>query len=178
MILNERENRRERMQDAVRQIMAAGRTAPKGKGVDNIEIITLMDEHIGQLSQAMREASEENGMKFFLRDADNIMQAEAVILVGAKTLPMGLNCGYCGHPTCADRNAHPEVPCALNMVDLGIALGSMTAMAADLRIDNRVMFSAGIAALRMGLLKECHAVFAVPLSISSKNPFFDRQSTR
>ena len=35
------------------------------------------------------------------------------------------------------------VPCAINSVDLGIAIGSACATAADLRVDTRVMFSAG-----------------------------------
>ena len=108
-------------------------------------------------------------------DADNILQAEAVILVGSRIKEMALNCGYCGFPTCVEKQKHPEVPCAINMVDLGIAIGSMTAKAADLRIDCRVMFSAGLAAKRMGLMPECHSIYAIPISATSKNPFFDRQ---
>ncbi|WP_304401661.1 DUF2148 domain-containing protein, partial [uncultured Alistipes sp.] len=125
-----------------------------------------------------REAGEENGMKFFLRDADNIRQAQAVVLVGSRSMPIGLDCGYCGFASCAAKNEHPAVPCALNSVDLGIAIGSMTAQAADLRVDCRVMYSVGAAAQRIGLLEECRTVFAIPLSISSKNPFFDRQTHR
>ena len=30
----------------------------------------------------------------------------------------------------------------------------------------------------IGLLAECHSIYAIPLSVSSKNPFFDRVSTR
>ena len=68
-----------------------------------------------------------------------------------------------------------DVPCALNTVDVGIAVGSACAMAADMRVDTRVMFSAGLAAQRMNWLKDCKAVFAIPVSASSKNPFFDRK---
>ena len=39
-------------------------------------------------------------MKFFLRDAENIRQADAVILVGTRLQSLSLNCGYCGYPTC------------------------------------------------------------------------------
>lgn len=35
-------------------------------------------------------------MMFFLRDADNIEQADAVILIGTRRHPLGLNCAYCG----------------------------------------------------------------------------------
>ena len=178
MITDERTSRSESITAIARSIMTAGRTAPKSKGVDLIEIVTVSGETIGKLADATRKTGEENGMRFFLRDADNIMQAQAVVLVGTRPSSMSLDCGYCGFPTCAGRNEHPAVPCALNMVDLGIAIGSMTAMAADLRVDCRVMFSVGAAARRLGLLKECHSVYAIPLSISSKNPFFDRQTNR
>ena len=170
MVIDERECRREEMAAIARQIMIAGRTAPKGKGIDIIEIVTVTGETIAELAGA--------GMKFFLRDAEIIRQADAVILVGSRSSVMSLNCGYCGYPTCVAKNEHPDVPCAINMTDLGIAIGSMTAKAADLRVDSRVMFSVGFAARRIGLLTDCHAVYAIPLSASSKNPFFDRPSTR
>ena len=116
MIINERESRNDFIEEIVGQIMAAGRTAPKGKGVDLIEIVAVTGDTIAELAQATRDASEDNGMMFFLRDAENIMQANAVILVGTKLMTMSLNCGYCGYPSCAAKSAHPSVPCALNMV--------------------------------------------------------------
>lgn len=178
MVIDERSCRGKAVEAIAQQIMIAGRTAPKGKGIDIIEIVTVTGGTISELAAAMRDASVETGMKFFLRDADNILQADAVILVGSRVSVMSLNCGYCGFPTCAAKSGHPDIPCAINMTDLGIAVGSMTAKAADLRVDSRVMFSAGFAARRVGLLTDCHCVYAIPLSATSKNPFFDRQSTR
>jgi len=67
------------------------------------------------------------------------------------------------------------VPCALNTMDVGIAVGSACATAADLRVDTRVMFSAGLAAQQLGWLPECRSVLAIPVSAASKNPFFDRK---
>jgi uncharacterized ferredoxin-like protein len=67
------------------------------------------------------------------------------------------------------------VPCAINSVDVGIAIGSACATAADNRVDTRVMFSAGLAAQRLNILEGCKQVFAIPISASSKNPFFDRK---
>ena len=67
------------------------------------------------------------------------------------------------------------MPCAINSVDLGIAIGSACATAADERVDTRVMFSAGLAARRLGLLGACGCVMAIPVSVDSKNPFFDRK---
>ena len=173
MIQNERASRHEHVLDVARQMMTAARTAPKGKGVDIIEIAMVTGDDLKVLSDKMVAMVEEHGMKFFLRDAANILQAECVIIIGTREQAQGLNCGHCGYPTCAGR---PEgVPCAVNSVDVGIAIGSACATAADLRVDTRVMFSAGLAAQRLNWLKDCKMVMAIPVSASSKNPFFDRK---
>ena len=143
MIQNEREIRHEYVLQAVRQMMTAARTAPKGKGIDII-------------------------------DADNILQAEAIMIAGTRQQVQGLNCAHCGFPTCVEKPK--TVPCAINSVDLGIAVGSACATASDLRLDTRVMFSAGMAAQRLGMLGDCKCVMAIPVSASSKNPFFDRKT--
>ncbi|MDE6348677.1 MAG: ferredoxin [Bacteroides sp.] len=173
MIQNERDCRHEHVLDVARQMLTAARTAPKGKGIDVIEAALVMGEDLKKLSEKMVAMVEEHGMKFFLRDADNILQAECVVIIGTREQAQGLNCGHCGFPTCDSR---PQgVPCALNTVDVGIAVGSACAMAADLRVDTRVMFSAGLAAQRLDWLKGCKTVFAIPVSAASKNPFFDRR---
>ena len=173
MVLNERDERHELVMHIARQMMTSARTAPKGKGVDVIEIALITDDDIRRLSEEMIAIHEENGFKFFLRDADNILNAECILLIGTHEMALGLNCGYCGFATCAGR---PDgVPCAINSVDVGIAIGSACATAADHRVDTRVMFSAGLAAQRLNILEGCRQVFAIPVSASSKNPFFDRK---
>lgn len=154
-------------------MMTAARTAPKGKGIDIIEVAMVTDEDINRLSEKMVSISEETGLKFFLRDAENILQAEALLIIGTRQQVQGLNCGHCGFPTCERKPL--AVPCALNTVDVGIAVGSACATAADLRLDTRVMFSAGLAAQQLGMLGDCSCVMAIPVSASSKNPFFDRK---
>lgn len=177
MILDERQARQQLVEEAARQIMIAARTAPKGKGVDVIEVCMLTGEEICQLSDEMRRIGWQTDLKFFLRDADNILLAEAVVLVGTRDHCQGLNCLRCGFARCADR---PQgVPCAINTLDVGIAIGSACAMAADLRLDTRVMHSAGKAAMNLGWpCAEARNVLALPLSCKSKNPFFDRLTTR
>ena len=81
MILNERDARHEHILQVARLMMTAARTAPKGKGIDIIEVALITDEEIKQLSDTMVAMVEEHGMKFFLRDADNILNAECVILL-------------------------------------------------------------------------------------------------
>ena len=167
MIIYERDARHEHILQVARQMMTAARTAPKGKGIDIVELALITGDEIEQLSATMIEMEEELGMKFFLRDAENILNAECIILIGTHERAMGLNCGHCGFSTCAGRTE--GVPCAI---------GSACGMAADLRVDTRVMFSAGLAAQRLCFLGDCKEVMAIPVSASSKNPFFDRKSTR
>ena len=173
MILNERDTRHEQVMRIAQQMMTAARTAPKGKGVDVIEIALVEGDDIRRLSEEMIAIQEENGFKFFLRDADNIQNAECILLIGTREHAHGLNCGHCGYSNCADRPT--GVPCAIVSVDVGIAIGSACATAADHRVDTRVMFSAGLAAQRLNILEGCRQVFAIPVSASSKNPFFDRK---
>lgn len=173
MILNERDGRQDHLFEVAKRMMTAARTAPKAKGIDIVETATVTGEEILVLSNKMKEIAGETGMKFFLRDAENILSAGAIVLIGTRELAQGLNCGHCGFPTCA---AKPEgVPCALNSIDVGIAIGSACATAADNRVDSRVMFSAGLAAQRLNWLIDCTCVMAIPISASSKNPFFDRK---
>ena len=173
MILNERDSRHEQVLQAARQMMIAARTAPKGKGIDVVEAALVTDEDLQVLSDQLKAMYAENGMKFFLRDADNILQAECIVLIGTRQQAQGLDCGHCGFARCADREE--GVPCALNTVDVGIAIGSACSVAADHRVDTRVMFSAGLAAQQLDWLDGCTHVFAIPVSASSKNPFFDRK---
>lgn len=173
MITNERDCRHEQVLLAAREMMIAARTAPKAKGVDIIEIAMISGDDIHRLSGRMIEAEKQNGMKFFLRDAENILSAECIVLIGTRPQPQGLNCNHCGYSECGRRPA--AVPCAINSVDVGIAIGSACAKAADLRLDTRVMFSVGLVAEQMGLLPGCSQVYAIAVSASSKNPFFDRK---
>ena len=46
MVIDERECRKETIAEVARQIMIAGRTAPKGKGIDLIEIVAVTGETI------------------------------------------------------------------------------------------------------------------------------------
>jgi uncharacterized ferredoxin-like protein len=154
-------------------MLTAARTAPKGKGVDIVEAMLVTDEDKTALAQEMRRKGEELNRPGFLRDADGLDAAECVVLIGTRPMPLGLNCAHCGFPTCAKKPK--EVPCAVNCVDVGIAIGSACATAADLRVDTRVMYSAGIVAEWLGWIKDCTQVYAIPVSASSKNPFFDRK---
>ncbi len=174
MIVNQRESRTEHVITVAHHMMNAARTAPKGKGIDVIEIALVEGQELTTLSQKMVEIAEETGFKFFLRDAENVTQGQCVVLIGTRTELMGLNCSHCGYATCAEKPI--DTPCAINSIDVGIAIGSACATAADMRVDTRVLFSAGLAAQQLGWLGEgVNQVMAIGVSSSSKNPFFDRK---
>ena len=176
MIYDEREIRHNQVIEAAKQMMTAAHTAPKAKGEDLLEIKLVTDEDIKTLSDKLHQMGEERSRGGLMRDAINILSAEAIVLIGTRELPMGLNCAYCGSPTCEARGE--GTPCAMNLVDVGIALGSACATAADLRLDTRVMYSAGYAAQALGWMPGCNCTIAIPVSASAKNPFFDRKSMR
>jgi uncharacterized ferredoxin-like protein len=114
-------------------------------------------------------------MGFFERDANCIDKVPLIVLLGQKVKPMGVKpCGYCGYADCAECAQGTGV-CAISVGDLGIALGSAVNSAALYHADNRVMFSAGKAAINIGLFdKEVKVAYGIPLSITGKSPFFDR----
>ena len=58
-------------------------------------------------------------------------------------------------------------------IDLGIALASAVKMASELNIDNRMMYSIGVAAKAMKLL-DSDIIVGIPLAVMGKSPFFDR----
>ena len=172
MMYNERGERHGQVLDIAKKMMVAARTAPKAKGVDIIELAVLDGVQLEDLAAEMRVVANEKGFKFFLRDAGCIEASECVLLVGTADRPQGLNCGHCGFERCADR---PQgIPCEINSVDVGIALGVAVSKAADYGVDTRIMFSAGLAAQRLGYLGACKQVYAIPISASAKSPFFDR----
>lgn len=174
MIQNERDLRHQMVIEAAHRMMTAARTAPKGKGIDIIEIALVSErQDLEALASAMRQKAEESGFNFLLRDAGNILQGEAVILIGTRRQTHGFNCGYCGYPTC--RQNPIDSPCAINSIDVGIAVGSVCSVASDLRIDTRVMFSAGWCSEMLNWLPGCRQTIAIALSASSKNPYFDRK---
>ena len=67
---------------------------------------------------------------------------------------------------------YPGPNCIFKITDLGIATGSAVKCAASHNIDNRVMYTAGVAARRLGLMEDCTVVYGIPLKVSGKDIFF------
>jgi uncharacterized ferredoxin-like protein len=163
-------------QRAAALMAAAARTAPKTRGIDNIQTIAIDDEPTRKkLIARMREIGAKEDRPSVTRDAGNIENSPAIVVIGVESNTAGLNCGYCGKPSCEALEEADGV-CAFNSIDLGIATASAAEVAGRLHVDNRVMFSIGRACLDLGLFgPKVKQALGIPLSVTGKNPFFDRK---
>lgn len=177
-IINENQVIQESLVDVARKMLVAARTAPKARGLSTLSMAILTGSDVHELARVMNEIGEQEDNEIFTRDARNVLQsADVVVLMGTSIKAMSLKlCGLCGFQDCAHKNEHPEIPCVFNTGDLGIAIGSAVSVAMDYRVDNRIMYTAGFAARKMGILGEdVKIIYGIPLSATSKNPFFDRK---
>lgn len=155
---------------------AAARTAPKTRGIDNIKTVAIDDEVTRKkLVARMREIGVKEDRPTVTRDATNIENSPAMVVIGVESNTAGLNCGFCGKPSCEALEEAGGI-CAFNSIDLGIATASAAEIAGRFHVDNRVMFSIGRACLDLGLFgPKVKQALGIPLSVTGKNPFFDRK---
>lgn len=156
-------------------MVAAAKTAPKGSGKNTVEACILSGKEKDKLAAAMQQLGEEYNEEFIVRDAGNVKNSHCVVIIGCKSTPFGLsNCSMCGFKNCAEMKK-AGTNCVFNLTDLGIAIGSAVSVAADHRIDNRVMYSAGRGAIKIGCLSdEVKVCYGIPLGAESKSIYFDR----
>jgi len=177
-IIREDDFKKEALLDVAKKILVAARTAPKARGMDNLAMAIVTDGELQQLCKKTKEIGDREQYDIFLRDAINVLNsADVVVLIGTRFKSLGLKvCGFCSFNDCVTKEKHPDVPCAFNTTDLGIAVGSAVALAADHRVDSRVMYTVGLAARELNMLgEEYKIIYGIPLSATSKNPFFDRK---
>jgi uncharacterized ferredoxin-like protein len=156
---------------------AAARTAPKTRSIDNIRVVGIEDsETKAKLVSKMKELAKSEGRAWFERDADCVEKSLAVLLVGVAANRSDLDCGYCGQETYEALEKINGI-CSFNAIDLGIATSSAVSVAADSRVDTRIMFSVGRAGLAMNLFEGgVKQALGIPVSITGKSPFFDRKA--
>lgn len=181
---------KEAAQMVISLMAAAARTAPKAGGKDFIElaVITKEDE-LKKISDAMKEyAPKSTNEAFWLRDASNIENSQALLLVGlSKPVTAGYDCGACGYPTCGEFAKNRQIKekemgytgphCAMRMIDIGVALSSAAKTAGMLNVDNRVQQRVGAAAKALGFIKG-EVVLGIPVSITGKSIYYDRQAVK
>lgn len=162
--------------NAAQEMCLAAVTAPKACGADSVTCGVASGEEIAALVKEMRRIEDETeGCRpIFYRDAALVAQCEAVVLIGSKNMARGVSpCGYCGNGSCAGMAKTPGQHCAFDDIDLGIAVGSAVSIAADRRLDNRVLYTAGLAAMNLKLLGEkVGTIIAIPVTASNRNIFF------
>lgn len=173
---------------AIKLMAASARTAPKAGGKDFLEIVVITrDEDLKKIADAMKEyATKSTNEAYWLRDASNIENSQALLLVGlSKPVTAGYDCGGCGYPTCAEFAKNRQIQkkemgytgphCVMRMMDIGVALSSAAKTASLLNVDNRVQQRVGAAAKAIGLI-EAEVVMGIPVSITGKSIYYDRQT--
>ncbi len=164
-------------------MMVAARTAPKAMGIDSIVAKTISGSEMNAVAEKMDEIGSATGLAFFHLNADHVRASDRMVLLGVMGhLPLGANCGGCGHATCAEFTKavremqadtdYPGPNCIFKISDLGIAAGSAVKCAAFHNVDNRVMYTAGVAARRLGMMEDCTVVYGIPLKVSGRDIFF------
>jgi uncharacterized ferredoxin-like protein len=148
-------------------------TAPKGLGRDSIDVKLIEDEDL--LKQILAEAEKfQDKWSFFGRDAQTLQGKNFILLLAfaEDRKPANLNCGLC-KMDCDSARAGKNF-CVFSALDLGIALGVAADVFNDFGVDNRIQWSLGEACKSLGLCPDGSVAIAIPMSVSSKNIFFDR----
>jgi len=183
-IITSRKGEKEGTVQAANLMLISARTAPKSGGVDDIIAVTVLGAQKDKLATVMEKIAEERGIEGFRRDAKNVRDSDAVVLIGVVgTRSFGLKCAACGYPNCtefekAEKKAGEDFVgpnCVFKILDLGIALGSAVKTASMLNVDNRIMYRVGTAAQRLKQLPEASIIMGVPISARGKNIYFDRK---
>jgi uncharacterized ferredoxin-like protein len=157
-------------------IEVAARTAPKAKGTDNLVMRIFEKDELNGLADKMIETGKETERpQTFSRDAENVRNSDCVVVIGTRYQILGLNCGFCGVPTCSEAT-EKNITCAYNSGDLGIAIGSAVDTASRFHVDNRLMYTVGYTVKIHNMLEEnVRMAIGIPLSATGKNIFFDRK---
>ncbi len=157
-------------------LIADAVTAPKSVGRDDIVVSLVTDsEEKSKIFKKMYEITERTKLTFYKRDAINCESVDYIILIGFKLFYHRFDCGFCGFSGC-DECIEKGGVCAISATDAGIAIGSLVKLASIFGIDNRIMISLGQAAKEVGYFKEkIGGAYGIPLSATTKNPFFDRK---
>jgi uncharacterized ferredoxin-like protein len=184
------DDRKEAARLAARMLLASGTTSPRVGGVGECTIHIIEDGcAIEDLCQKMEKmASDNKRWEFYLRDAAMLRDADAIMIITSLrclTDPADTNCNMCGKLTCEylkESERLPEEPgiaftgplCIFRANNISYAVDSMVQQARNLGIDYGVFWSAGAAALKMGILpRSTGFALAMAISLSEKNPFRD-----
>jgi uncharacterized ferredoxin-like protein len=168
--------------EVARLMLLAARTAPKGKGIDDLESMILTGKEKDAVAKEMRDMAKSPD-DHWNRDAKNVEECIALVLIGLKgPKALGTKCGACGFSDCSEMlkvgrkegNFFAGPTCVIKALDMGIALGSAVKTAQIHNVDNRIFFRAGAAAYRLKLMPDSTIIVGIPLAATGKSKFFDR----
>ncbi len=183
-------DRTEAVRAAARLILASGTTTPRVGGVGECTIHILDDAcDIEDLSQKMEAmAAIKKSWNFFNRDAAMLRDADAVLITTSLRCvsdPADINCNLCGKLVCEYLKEEEKLPkdddiafngplCTFRATNIAYALDGMMNQARHLGIDYGSYWSAGAAAMRMGILpRDTGFALAMGISVTEKSPFRD-----
>ena len=185
------EDRKEAARIAARLLIASGTTAPRVGGVGECTFHIIEDDcDIEDICQKVEEMAGQNkAWHFFKRDAEMMRDADALIIITSLrslTDPSDINCNMCGFITCEYMQQREKLQkedtsvaftgplCTFRAANVAYALNGIISSARLLAIDYGVFWSAGAAAMRMGILpKNTGFAVGVGISITEKSPFRD-----
>ncbi len=184
-------DRAEAAKTAARLILASGTTTPRVGGVGECTIHIFDDAcDIEDICQEMEKMAEiKKSWKFFNRDAAMLRDADVLLVTTSLRClsdPADINCNLCGKLVCEYLKEEeklskkdPEVAftgplCTFRATNIAFALDGMVNQARNLGVDYGAYWSAGLAAMRMGLLpKDTGFALGLGISITEKSPFRD-----
>ena len=182
-ILDSKSIESEGLLDAARLMLLSARTAPKSGGIDDVLTLVVLGKEKDALAEEMDKIGEERKISGFKRDAENLRNSEATVLIGVRgDRSFSLNCGACGYETCGEFDQAEKKEgldfmgpnCIFKSLDLGIALGSAAKTASILNVDSRIMYRIGTAAKRLKFMTEASVIMGIPISAKGKSIYFDR----
>lgn len=169
--------------ETAKLMLVSARTAPKSAGIDDILTLIVYGKEKDVIADKMELIAEDRKLDGFKRDAKNVRDSEAAVLIGVRgNKSFGLNCGACGYKTCSEFKKRKKKSgqdflgptCLFKALDLGIALGSAAKTASMLNVDNRIMYRIGAAARMLKMLPEATVIMGIPISAKGKSIYFDR----
>ena len=183
-VIESKNGEKDAVLEAAKFMLIAARTAPKTAGIDDILTLIVYGKEKDNIARKMEEIGEKRKIEGFKRDAKNVRNSEAVVLIGVRgSKSIGLNCGACHYESCkkfeeAERKLGEDFAgptCLFKALDLGIALGSAVKIASMLNVDNRIVYRVGTAALKLKMLSDATVIMGIPISAKGKNIYFDRR---
>lgn len=165
----------------------AANTAPKTKGINLLSTFYLLPDEFEPLYDCLQQLSNKydkiRPQRPYGRDLETLKNTDCLVVICSRRKLMDIAgcdaCGFSGEPNGCKSAAAAGATCAYNSKDLGIAVCSAAIVAHRRFIDNRIIDTVGRAIINFKLYPEytrgkAFDAVCIALSISGKNPFFDR----